>query len=231
MANPRQRRKARSSSTLKPSLNAKKQMKKRLARAPTVHGADVLKDAYDPKLTLRQNYAKLGLIPSLDVRPDTGGTERTPASTTSTTTSTNSASGTSQGVAVRKGMARVIRDDAGNIIDIVEPSTDDEEETAWGKPLPSSVADRDDVETFMPPKKDGKGNAVVAHLEDLASQAAPVERHTSQLESQWLRDLVTKYDDDTDAMARDRTLNVWQKTPGEIRRAIKKAGGITALQS
>ena len=91
MANPRQRRKARSASSLKPSLNAKRQMKKKLARAPTVHGAEVLKQAYDPKLTLRQNYAKLGLVASLDVRPNSGGTESTSPSTSASASTTLSA--------------------------------------------------------------------------------------------------------------------------------------------
>ncbi|EST09707.1 Ribosome biogenesis protein Nop16 [Kalmanozyma brasiliensis GHG001] len=222
MANPRQRRKARSSSTLKPSINAKKQMRKRLARAPTVHGADVLKDNYDPKLTLRQNYARLGLVPSLDVRPDTGGVERAPAAP--------SASREAEGEKPRKGMAKVVRDEQGNIVDIVEADAEEEGETAWGKPL-TSVAD-DEVETYMPTSGAKKGeNKVLASLEDMAAQAAPVERHTSSLEAQWLQDLVAKYGEDTESMARDRKLNVWQKTQGEIKRAIKKAGGFAAFRS
>ncbi|KIS71633.1 uncharacterized protein UMAG_00074 [Mycosarcoma maydis] len=224
MANPRQRRKARSGSTLKPSLNAKKQMKKKLARAPTIHGADVLKDNYDPKLTLRQNYARLGLVPSLDVRPNTGGTERAPSSI--------SASSSKEGqAAVRKGMARVIRDDAGNIVDIIEADEHDQDETAWGKPLPSSIADRSDVPTFMPVSQPASNPDALQQLEQIASQAAPVERHTSQKESQWLVELVKKHDDDTQAMAKDRHLNLWQKTEGEIKRAIRKAGGFQALRT
>lgn len=206
---------------MKPSINAKKQMKKRLARAPTVHGADILKDSYDPKLTLRQNYAKLGLIPSLDVRPDTGGVER-PSTSTTTPPSGEDAP------PVRKGMARIIRDDDGNIIDIIEATTE-EESTPWGKPLPNSIADSDDVETFMPAKKAAE-TKVLAHLQEMADQAAPVERHTSSLESQWLADLVAKYGEDVEAMAKDRKLNVWQKTQGEIKRAIKKAGGFEAFK-
>lgn len=237
MANPRQRRKARSASSLKPSLNAKRQMKKKLARAPTVHGAEVLKQAYDPKLTLRQNYAKLGLVASLDVRPNSGGTEST--STSASASTTLSAKSGEERVKVRKGMARVVRDDAGNIVDIIEAEADAdvEEVTPWGKPLADSVADSEQVETFMPERtlehqpKGAKHSQVVTELEQRAAQAAPVERHTSQLESQWLADLVAKYDSDTEAMARDRTLNVWQKTPGEIKRAIKKAGGLAAFHT
>ncbi|SNX81375.1 related to NOP16  len=241
MANPRQRRKARSASSLKPSLNAKRQMKKRLVRAPTVHGPDVLKDNYDPKLTLRQNYARLGLIPSLDVRPDSGGVERptslasSSSSSSSSTSSTCAVAAANIDVPVRKGMARVVRDAQGNIINIIEPPTSiddqDQETTAWGKPLATSIADEKLIETYMPPSKqsnttNGAGrNQVVEQLEIMAAKAQRVQRHTSSFETQWLKRLVEKYGSDTEAMAKDRKLNIWQKTQGEIKRAINKAGG------
>lgn len=231
MANPRQRRKARSTSTLKPSINAKQRMRKRLARAPTIHGPDILKDSYDPTLTLKQNYAKLGLIPSLNVRPSSGGTEPTPTSSAATASSSSSNSTEKP----KKGMARIVRDDDGNIVDIVEAQSDEEEAEAsspWGKPM-TSVAD-DHVETYMPspsaPTRPAKGG-VVQELEIMASKAEPVHRHTSTLESQWLANLITKHGQDTESMARDTKLNVWQKTQGEIKRAINKAGGFQAFQS
>jgi len=46
-----------------------------------------------------------------------------------------------------------------------------------------------------------------------------VIRHTSEFEHAWLVDLVRKHGDDLTAMARDRKGNVWQKTPGELKRA------------
>lgn len=44
-------------------------------------------------------------------------------------------------------------------------------------------------------------------------------RYTSAGEYSWLADLVKTYGNDYEAMARDRMLNIMQKTPGEIRRA------------
>jgi nucleolar protein 16 len=41
--------------------------------------------------------------------------------------------------------------------------------------------------------------------------------------------LVVKHGDDYEKMSRDKTLNVWQKTQGEIKRMIKKAGGVDKL--
>lgn len=66
-------------------------------------------------------------------------------------------------------------------------------------------------------------------LEKLASSSAPVIRHTSTSERTWLQLLVDKYADDYAAMSRDRKLNVWQKTQGEIKRAVSKAGGVEKL--
>ena len=67
-------------------------------------------------------------------------------------------------------------------------------------------------------------------LEALAATSAPVKRHTSVSEKTWLHHLVQKHGDDVAAMATDLKLNVWQKTQGEIKRMIKKAGGVEKLQ-
>lgn len=239
MANPRQRRKSRSSTTTKPSLNAKRAMKKKLVRAPTVKGADVLKDAWDGNLTARQNYAKLGLIPSLDVRPNSGGVEhKTSSLSQSIPTSTAVATEGSAGKG-RKGMAKIVRDADGNIVDIIEAVNDnnDSNVTPWGAPLAGDPTAEESalLETYMPParqlQRGEKPNKVITDLESLASEAAPVERYTSHIESDWLTQLVAKHGPDTEAMSKDPKLNPWQKTKGQISRAIKKAGGIDAVQS
>lgn len=45
----------------------------------------------------------------------------------------------------------------------------------------------------------------------------------------WLVSSVQKHGDDYEAMAKDRKLNVWQKTPGELKRMVRKAGGVQKL--
>ena len=67
-------------------------------------------------------------------------------------------------------------------------------------------------------------------LEDLASKAAPIHRHSSASEKTWLEDMVLRYGSDYGAMARDKKLNVWQKTEGEIKRMVRKAGGVDKLK-
>ena len=68
-------------------------------------------------------------------------------------------------------------------------------------------------------------------LEALAATSQPVKRYTSISEKTWLHNLVEKHGDDTESMAGDMKLNVWQKTQGEIKRMIKKAGGVEKLRT
>ena len=61
------------------------------------------------------------------------------------------------------------------------------------------------------------------------ARAGPVPRWTSKGEHATLQRLVEKHGEDVEAMARDVKLNVDQRTAGELRRAIRKAGGFAAL--
>lgn len=58
-----------------------------------------------------------------------------------------------------------------------------------------------------------------------------MQRHTSSAEGIWLTQLVQKHGDDFARAALDRKLNVWQKTPGELKRMVRKAGGVEKLQA
>lgn len=49
-------------------------------------------------------------------------------------------------------------------------------------------------------------------------------RHSSSLETNYLQRLVSKHQADVDAMARDRRFNPEQRTVGQLRRGLKKAG-------
>lgn len=69
-----------------------------------------------------------------------------------------------------------------------------------------------------------------AALEDLAAAPSAVRpQHASAAERLWLAGLVAAHGTDWAAMARDRGRNVWQKTEGEIKRAVKRAGGMEAV--
>jgi len=148
---------------------------------------------------------------------------------------------------LRKGLGRIIRDADGNVVDIVEGGESDQEggpsaapsKTPWGKPFNDWDDPKDNegpapgTEYALLPATVGPktkaGEEIIKSLEARAAEAAPVVRHTSSLEADWLRSLVQAHGDDLDAMARDSKRNIWQKTQGEIRKAIKKAGGKEAL--
>lgn len=56
MANPRQRRKARSGNYTGGTKSAKRAAQKKIKRAPTVMGPEVLREQWDKKLTVRQKW-------------------------------------------------------------------------------------------------------------------------------------------------------------------------------
>ncbi|XAO23578.1 nucleolar protein 16 [Cryptococcus bacillisporus CA1280] len=211
MANPRQRNKAKSSRSHKPSLNAKRRMHQKLRKAPPLKGPEVLQEKWDKKKTVFQNYAALGLLPSIPV-PKGASTSR------SQRVKLPEVPAEIEAENVKVGFGRIIRDEEGNVIDIII----DEDEQKQGEQIEV------DVEKEMGPVE--AKTEVVKRLEELAASAAPVKRHSSMSERTWLQQLVDKYGDDTEKMARDRKLNVWQKTEGEIKRMIKKAGGVQLLR-
>ncbi|GAA5898426.1 Nop16p [Sporobolomyces salmoneus] len=320
MVNPRQRRKNRSGGRLKTSKQSLKNKHKVIVKGP-----EVLAKNWDKTKTVRQNYAALGLLGTLDPR-QVGGLEpsldHVPYAVRSATNPTTleeldeivpeayesssdeedeeeiSSSGkkgkkSSKGKGKEKekeqkqeklapGMARIIRDENGNVLKIVvgtedgaeveedivapnrggadsdseEEDSDEEEEAEekpWGEPMKDwdvtedKFVDEDEEmedEEEKDPRKFKQGipiegalkrvhakTDVVRALEERAAQKTKVIRHSSEFEKDWLVSLVEKYDEDIAKMARDRKANVWQKTPGELRRMINKAGGFEKLRA
>lgn len=60
-------------------------------------------------------------------------------------------------------------------------------------------------------------------LETLASNVTKNQRIASSGEKSWLKDIVAKYGNDFEAAARDRKINPWQRTAGEIRRSYVRS--------
>ncbi|GAA5988596.1 hypothetical protein JCM10908_003634 [Rhodotorula pacifica] len=306
MVNPRQRRK-RFSGTAKAGAS-KRTLKNQ--KKVTVKGPEELVKGWDKKKTVRQNYAALGLLPSLDPR-QSGGVEAdrhaVPYAVSFATSATvddldavledaemaSSDEDEQEEQAkdvkgkgkervppaneeLKPGMARIIRDETGKIVkivlagedgaeveeDIVEPSRaagegedsdeDDEEEEEEAEPWGPAMKDWDahpaqekehgalegvtrnskqGIPIFGAPRQVEAKTDIVRALEERAARKTKVIRHTSEFEETWLVKLVDKYGDDVAKMARDIKLNQWQKTPGELRKMIAKAGGIEALKS
>ncbi|CAO1623716.1 unnamed protein product [Jaminaea pallidilutea] len=238
MANPRQRRKARSGVNTGPSQTAKRHIRKKAVRAPTVKGPDILKEGWDPKKTVRQNYEALGLTTDLKMRPSGGldpesRDERNrraalASSSVAADNDDNPAAESSDGPT--KGMGRIIRDEEGNVIDVV--LDDDEnapEVTPWGETMAGWEDERPAASKGSKRLGGGESSVVVEKLEKMPN-AGPLLRHVSELEAGWLLSLVRKHGDDVDAMFMDKKLNELQKTKGEIRSRIKRAGGFDTLK-
>jgi len=138
------------------------------------------------------------------------------------------------GNGIPKGKGRIIRDVDGNVVDIefgepheegdAESGEGEEGEVAlpWGKPMEDWGGGIARVE----PKTE-----VVRELERLSANVVKAPRVASMHEVAWLRSLVALHGTEIEAMARDRKNNVWQKTVGELRKAISKAGGFEKLRA
>jgi len=233
MANPRQRRKSRSSS-FKP-VSQSRRAKKNLKKQPPIKGPKAIQEAWDGRKTLKQNYASLGLMGSMHTR-SSGGSE--PAirmdvdldEAESSRPKSNPAQPQKAAASgIPKGKGRIIRDADGNVVDIElgEPHEGENREEGgdalpWGKPMEDWGTNLAPVE----PKTE-----VVRELERLSANVVKTPRVASTHEVAWLRGLVALHGTDIEAMARDRKNNVWQKTPGELRKAISKAGGVEKLRA
>jgi len=244
MANPRQRRKARSNHN---PVQHSRQAKKLLKKQPPIRGPKVLQEAWDKHKTVRQNYSALGLAVSLNPRTS-GGTERT-ASVTEARTATNevvSIDGSDPAASMSgksdrnlpKGLGRIVRDEAGQII-IIDTNDDDAGLSPSNHPLELVEAAAATAAVHAPESQswllsfgqtsgaEKPKTELIRSLSDVSH--APVPRFSSKGEMTFLQRLISKYGRDVAAMMRDHRLNSDQRTEGEIRRAIKKAGGFEKL--
>ncbi|KAF6765051.1 ribosome biogenesis protein Nop16 [Ephemerocybe angulata] len=250
MANPRQRRKSRSSSYK--AVSQSRRAAKNLKKAPPIRGPKALQEAWDKHKTVKQNYARLGLIHDLNPSAPGGsdkilvpryGEEEMAVDTPKEASSTSKA-------VVPRGHGRIIRDESGNVIGI-ELNEEDEEEDAESdmeaeQTMEDLAAAVDDSvmgkwATSLGQQNEVAGEKTAGLLEELESIASkkhldsttlslaqsstgPNVRHAATGEIVYLSKLVAKHRDDVEAMAKDRRLNPDQRTEGQLRRALRNAG-------
>ncbi|KAF8516907.1 ribosome biogenesis protein Nop16 [Hysterangium stoloniferum] len=212
MVNPRQRRKARSSSHKK--VTTSRHAKRNLRKMKPIRGPKALQDSWDNKKTVRQNYAALGLVVSLK-QSDSGGSEiplpmvfKHNADTVDPSIPSTSVSSKSD--AKPQQFGKIIRDADGNIVE-VKILEDNSEKEGF------------DVDMDRAGRPVAKKTAVVEALENLAETDKPVPRFSSNGETDLLKKLIAKHGHDYSAMGKDRRLNPWQRTAGQLERACKKA--------
>ncbi|EKM82811.1 hypothetical protein AGABI1DRAFT_111380 [Agaricus bisporus var. burnettii JB137-S8] len=225
MANPRQRRKTRSSSYRPISVvkNSKRNMKK----MPPVRGPKVLQDAWDKSKTTKQNYGNLGLIHSLNPLAS-GGSEHAVSFENNPSSSTDE---------VMKGppvtFGRIIRNEAGEIVQL--EMNEDHINTSTRQPTPPTDTDTLSKWTINGGTHEALGTvgAIVRGLECVSvpqtasntlsfSLSGVGPRTPSAGEVLYLRRLVNKYGDDVERMSRDRRLNPEQRTIGQLRNALRR---------
>ncbi|KAI0797873.1 ribosome biogenesis protein Nop16-domain-containing protein [Abortiporus biennis] len=249
MANPRQRRKLRSGSHT--PVHHSRQAKRLLKKQPPIKGPKVLQEAWDKHKTVRQNYEALGLVASLNPNASGGSETRVQGEVKESVGEVVSHEEKEGGIP--KGYGRIIRDENGNIVDVElgESEEEDEEERLPEDVFEDSkekgaaewvaVGSRGDSSSthvvqgkhpLFRSRVDIGITYVITALEEMSQGGGgKMPRYTSLGELKTLRKLVEKHSDDVEAMARDRKLNVEQRTAGELRRAIQKAGGLSLLRT
>ncbi|KAA8912488.1 ribosome biogenesis protein Nop16 [Sphaerosporella brunnea] len=162
----------------------------------------------DKSQTLSQNYQRLGLSSRLNA-----SSWCAPASSAFTPS-------VAPKVAPKKlqpGEAKIIRDEKGAIVRIEHA------------PTAEDVLDDDEWTGFADDNAGELKTEVVRQLEALAASEVKTERTQSEREREWIESLVAKYGRDFKKMSRDRKLNPFQQTEGDIRRRVakweKKYGG------
>lgn len=89
-------------------------------------------------------------------------------------------------------------------------------------PLNDPLNTLDDFEAEMGDKEGGWG--IAGQLEAEAARLGALakrKRRQSKFEAEWVGRLVERWGDDVERMARDRKLNPWQQSEGDIRRRIR----------
>ncbi|KAG9031652.1 Nucleolar protein 16 [Tulasnella sp. JGI-2019a] len=235
MARPRQKRKLKSG-IYKPVRTTNN---KSLRKVPMIRGPLAIRNAWNDHKSLHYNYAALGLArtagpsvkgemaPVWPVRPSTSLSALAPVVIDPETLIPSSSAPD-----LPKGFGRIIRDADGKVLrvemsEVADPAAD-EPQAPW---LEEPLNPFDDDEEWSGLEPEGPKNEVIAELEERATMWGKPLRPSSILEVKWLVSLVKAHGEDLNAMHMDMKRNIWQRTPGELKRSIKKAGGIDYLQS
>ncbi|KAK9388746.1 ribosome biogenesis protein Nop16 [Lipomyces mesembrius] len=202
MVSVRRRRKQKSSL---PKVTRRQNDKQRKVR---IKSNAIVAANWDEKLTLSQNYKKLGLTSRLS-KP-TGGIQKelkpaTAAFPVSHVVPVRALESDATNPSKAITEAKIVRDaETGAIIRIEEVKRTEFDDIPISAPT-SSTTD------------------VVRQLEKYAARGErKVERTQSEREETWIQELVTKHGDDYQAMMKDRKLNIWQQSAGDIRRRVEK---------
>ncbi|KAK3825622.1 MAG: ribosome biogenesis protein Nop16 [Benniella sp.] len=165
-------------------------------------GNKIIRENWDKKATLRQNYARLGLLASLN--GVTGGIE---VKDEQELMENEQRSLEEMAATLTEEQGIIQRDEEGNIINIImgKAKTKEEIEELMEKEIEPVKAKTD----------------VVRALEAQAANILKKERYQSEGELVWAAKLVEKYGDDYEKMFWDRKLNPNQQTAAQLKKRIR----------
>ncbi|KAI8360074.1 ribosome biogenesis protein Nop16 [Mortierella sp. GBAus27b] len=197
MATVRKRR-----TTKAPSRKVTRKTANKHKKKVNIIGNKIIRENWDKKATLRQNYARLGLLPSLNGMK--GGVE---VKDEQEVLENEQRSLEELAATLTEEQGIIQRDDHGNIINIIvgKARTKEEMEEFMEREIEPVKAKTD----------------VVRALEERAANALKKERYQSEGELEWAVKLVEKYGDDYDKMFWDRKLNPNQQTAAQLKKRIK----------
>ncbi|ANB13554.1 Nop16p [Sugiyamaella lignohabitans] len=155
----------------------------------------IIAEHWDSKLTLAQNYKKLGLTARLGRRA--GGEEKEIRNTDSLNANESDDESEHE---LEEGEGRIVRHEDGSVTVEYGKPKDDEEE-----------AEHEETTT-----------EVVQKLEALAASGITKPRVQSEREQDWISRLVEKHGDNYEAMFWDKKLNIYQQSIGDLKRRIFK---------
>ena len=175
----------------------------------------LIKDVWDPSKTLSQNYSEIGLISFLNGRA--GGK-----------------SDSSLNYSTIKNKLNKVKEEQVEwkmISDVSSIQETKEEEKLIGEPL-LEVDDRvlnlgsrvnlKKLRNLLISNQDQKKSEIVDKLKELSCLESSIVRKCSSLEESCLMQLCQKYGDDYEKMSKDLKLNVYQLSPGQLKKKIRK---------
>lgn len=147
---------------------------------------------WDKSQTLAQNYKRLGLV--LRLSAASGGDEVELEEQQAVVVDDQE----TRPERIPKGEARIVRDDEGNVVEVI-----------YG--------------TMERAAEQGATTELVRELEELSrTNYTPRERTQSDREAAWCRDCWDKYGDDYEKLFWDKLLNVMQLSVGQLRKKMTK---------
>lgn len=169
----------------------------------------------------------------------TGGVEKKTAEAAAMTTdslhitSSSTTGGNGRQAKLQPEEVQVERDpETGKIVRVIHNDQQDQEVLLFGRKRRRDNPLNDPLDDLPEPQPGAteRPAAETQFIRQLEARVAQEEealkhrkpRHQSQREQEWIQRLVEKYGDNIQAMVRDRKLNPFQQSEGDLRRRIRK---------